>query len=1307
MRHTGLRLKRHNLSVSVDGALAQFFECDTPEYSQIDALRTEINDPYKKAYEYTRDGNTVSSIYGSSIKLSVKTICILFNKPTHLQLIEKHRYSFAGHDTYNEHNRHYDLEHTLEQVIAQDDLTAFKLLASITHMRELLANRNYKAYKSAATYGSMKILKALHIWSDWKEFPNLKQKPSYEFGVLGVCGSAELSQTIFYQAVNHNHHAVAKKILDWATPELQQQFLLRGFEAAFRLACVDKEADYHRSSLADMDMLHMLYSYANPTTQQALLKQLTHTPSLGDATDQCTVGSFFGSTLDNLIRQNKMDVIQQIYFWLKEYDMQAQLLANVKIYYYAILHKQLKIFEWLMLRSTSAQRKAVLEHDNYSLFTKAFELALESSSGDNSRVILKRILTAATPTQRHAMLSRNHYEVFRLTIVSEDKALLKLLCTALTDGTRTEIVSLQCDRTLHDEHNNLFLLAAAHGQVRFLRQLYSWANPTGKLKLLMGILRHMTELSHMAPYTAFTLAVKNNHVAAAEFLLKQGTEVQRNTMIQSNISSRRSALTYDHSRPERYEAIHQYPAYYAGRPPSDVTHTYSAFLSAVRTGNLETVTALYSWASPIQRHEMLTTACERSYSREFAAFYWAIKEGHLGILQQLHEWASPQMRQDLFMLGYTGRDGFSMAVKIKNNSICRQLFEWAPEQQKITLLAEKTHHRSDGTEWVENPISEIIYEDNIELLQQVHQWFNDETFDQLVARNNYSCLTYLAKGVNTLFSIDKGKANREITHFILNQSPKAFAYADKANPTIRDKIVPRFIAHKVYEWQAKGGTPTESLVLDEQQATLGYYLLRALIRNCSPDDLDMIKYLIDVPVIREKLHLAVGDHEGDGEPNELLLLAMSLKNEAAVDALLEAPKVHDLAEANNYYVRQTTEGGLNLADRARNRESSMEELKQEQKKILQIAIDKYDGTLKSFGGVDCVFEDLHARLKQRFKANPAQLTINGVTHNLPFEWSKFQTFITDHNLNKAQVKQAKIAYYKHPDHTAAHYLTIPNPRISKKASFVYINEAHTERWAIFERYKTIIAYLYLAVIDHEVLPVNGHTFESRLTYFINELAGLGRAHNWDNRRLAKNNDGTQRYDKEGKKVYEYYDDLKADKPSCVGGVLLRLFESVVGHRLFNKLTGSVLNQEIRDFIRQQLAKQLNESTFQQLDQLLTEINIMIAGDGVHGSLLDWNVSEEVLEQFKQDMADKWQEDYTDNAGFVRSVKHRFRAKPDKESFITKHYHFADLDGLVRGAHRKKEQHFSYALDARLFKTARAAAAVAPHTIHPMPAIIGF
>ena len=120
--------------------------------------------------------------------------------------------------------------------------------------------------------------------------------------------------------------------------------------------------------------------------------------------------------------------------------------------------------------------------------------------------------------------------------------------------------------------------------------------------------------------------------------------------------------------------------------------------------------------------------------------------------------------------------------------------------------------------------------------------------------------------------------------------------------------------------------------------------------------------------------------------------------------------------------------------------------------------------------------------------------------------------------------------------------------------------------------------------------INGHTIGSRLTLFIQELALIGRAHNWDATRINPKTGNA-----------EEYDDLGGDKPSCSSGVKRRLFQSVQGHPLLTLLTPDIIRLEVRDIVRDHFIRRITDENCETLQEAWQAI---IEGETPDSSILD-------------------------------------------------------------------------------------------------------
>ncbi len=398
---------------------------------------------------------------------------------------------------------------------------------------------------------------------------------------------------------------------------------------------------------------------------------------------------------------------------------------------------------------------------------------------------------------------------------------------------------------------------------------------------------------------------------------------------------------------------------------------------------------------------------------------------------------------------------------------------------------------------------------------------------------------------------------KDILHF-----PVVFAHAEYHVHEYQQHTGP-FITEKLFVLQQarvqfEASYPNRVFdVEDAGEVRLYFYILRHLIRRNDATLLSEMRVLLNIPSVEAFLHhLATQFHE-----NQLLRLALSIGNEEAARLLLMIPAVRILAEQNNYYQDEYC-NGIDARAIAQDPESSMRALSVAEQNRLQRAIDHYDVQLKKLT-VPVVMDNLRSTLCARYKEKPAQIVSDvGVMVVLPMNWEDFEALNLCQEGGEGQAtehQRALEAYYQHQDHSAFRYLLKPNPWIHSEALYVNSNDAHTKHWANFDGYEPLIAMLFLAASDEHIEPCNGYTIDARLGHFINELAHIGRAHNWD--RLIK-------YGLPGKENFGEQDDLDADRPSCYSGVKKRLFQSVLGHPLLTVLTFDIVKQKLNELVRE-------------------------------------------------------------------------------------------------------------------------------------------
>ncbi|MFC3908902.1 hypothetical protein ACFORL_07405 [Legionella dresdenensis] len=480
------------------------------------------------------------------------------------------------------------------------------------------------------------------------------------------------------------------------------------------------------------------------------------------------------------------------------------------------------------------------------------------------------------------------------------------------------------------------------------------------------------------------------------------------------------------------------------------------------------------------------------------------------------------------------------------------------------------------------------------------------------------------------------------TIFYLLNINCVLAYMEFHDQEYGKKYVYPFVSQQLDQLQAQKAefeeeNPAGVFNITEDEAKQAFYLLRNLIRRGVRRDyaqeenlLDDIRFLLSIPAVKALCHQQVYG----GDPNELLRLALSINNQPVAELLLAIPAVRQQAQRDGYY-REEARNGLSAEILARDHESSMRALTSGEQKRLQSAIDRYQPLVRA-QGADVIVEALRDKLRERYRANPAMIVIAGQPSALPESYAEFNRLA----LNETQRAEALKAYYQHKDHTALRYLSRPNYWIHPQAAYVNVEPGNlSERWSTFDEYLPVIAMLYLAATDSKIAPEDGHTEASRLEHFIAELALIGRAHNWDNKRQKRDKDGKLCVDKKNNPIFEEYDDLQPDRPSCFSGVKRRLAQSVIGHPLLRILTVDDIQREIVDFVRQWFISKLTPDNQLKLKKDYHEYTETLE---LPASYAEFNVPPEKQEEFKAYLQEKYGTQFTDDKFFNQQVVNAFQ-----------------------------------------------------------------
>ncbi|WP_115705729.1 ankyrin repeat domain-containing protein [Legionella sainthelensi] len=578
----------------------------------------------------------------------------------------------------------------------------------------------------------------------------------------------------------------------------------------------------------------------------------------------------------------------------------------------------------------------------------------------------------------------------------------------------------------------------------------------------------------------------------------------------------------------------------------------------------------------------------------------------------------------------------------------RMLNEMIAKDNFYVFRAAAEHGHLDVLKYLEEknprqPLQEMIAKDNFYVFRTAAEHGHLDVLKYLVEKSHGQQLQEMIAAISFYaFRQAVTKKHLSVVLYLLNY-PSVFAYAEIHQHEYDEQYVRSFIVEKLtvlrtHQQEAEANNSDAVFdVASSEEANFLFYIVRNMIRRNDATLIDDLRFLLNIPSVKALAHMEVTPNQS----NELLRLALSVGNQEAASVLLNIPAVRMLAEQNNYYLHEQ-QGRIDLAALAADCESSMTALTQGERQQLQAVTHRYQPLLKQ-AGITQVMMDLRTTLQAHYESHPATITISKNGHReelmLPMTWNEFITL----RLTPEQKAQALTAYYQNKAHTAWRYLSKPNPWIHDRASYVAVNENRTERWSTFEEYQPLISLLYLAAIDKDTPCIDEHTFATRLEHFIDELAHVGRAHNWDQSRRKDN----------GK--IEQYDDLEGDRPSCFSGVKRRLFQSVLGHPLLKLVTEDVIKAEINEFLVTHFKKTINPNNC---------IIIKKAWDkGIEGELLNeedmkaiqsLNVSLEQQKAFKNYLSQKYGSSFAINLNFINRVDKTFELTLTTSSHLFKH-----------------------------------------------------
>ncbi len=608
----------------------------------------------------------------------------------------------------------------------------------------------------------------------------------------------------------------------------------------------------------------------------------------------------------------------------------------------------------------------------------------------------------------------------------------------------------------------------------------------------------------------------------------------------------------------------------------------------------------------------------------FSAYQSAARHGHLEILKYLESKVPNKI--EVMITGEFEVASYQLAASGCNLEILKHM-ESLVDHHHIQTMVVANKFRV---------FKDVVVRGSLEVLKHLESLIEYDQIQSMISDDDFEVYKRVVRAYDWAADYDQ----LEICNHLLSQSSACFAYAEQHVREYSHHVIP-FIdntlssLHQEYE-AFSIQNPNGVFDIEGERAQLCFYLMRNLIRRNDRAFDDELRFLLSIPSVKALVHQELTA----GNPNELLRLAMTCGNQEAATLLLNIEAVRRLAELNNFY-REEARNGVDLRRLAQDRESSMVALTEGEKKKLESAIEHYQPMINQVG-IDRITEDLRAMLIERYKEEPALINIKGKSITLPVTFEEFQSL----NLSKADYEKANKAYYQNKAHSALRYLSKPNLWMHRHSSYVYINE-QGERWSTFEEYLPVIAIHYLAAIDKEMEATKGYTLETRIKQFINELAFIGRAHNWDKTRIRNNK-------------REEYDDLEGDRPSCFSGVKRRLFQSVIGHSLFDQLTEEKIEAEIRQFAFEHFKSVLTDNNKYQFKTILDEIILELDEQNVE-KLQCFNIPSEKQDEFMHLLAHKYGAQFSENIAFIAQAKAALTLNPKAEQSRFRYHVLTLLD----------------------------------------------
>lgn len=553
------------------------------------------------------------------------------------------------------------------------------------------------------------------------------------------------------------------------------------------------------------------------------------------------------------------------------------------------------------------------------------------------------------------------------------------------------------------------------------------------------------------------------------------------------------------------------------------TGNFFAFREAARNGHFEVFNYIISLA-PEQLLQMMS-------SYDFYAFREAARNGYINILDRL---VSLNLEQTAQMISAGDFFAFRGAASNGHLNILKYIASIAPNQLPQMITAK-----------------------------------NCDAFNMALAGEHITTVNYLLSFPLIYSQVEKHFFQKSNFSLLIIQHTCQFLH-DLQEEMNNFKII---YPNGVFDLIGM------DILVNEEKRLYGYYVLRQLLRqlpvNSYGDEVyTYIYFLLNIPTIKRLVIWNATEinfpalHRYSNTPfaeksNELLHLAVINHNYQFTQRLLAIPVIYEAAQ-NKQFQDNLGADAIHLVLNPKLSIIGLTPVEQVQIEALELIYQKNIAAYPQ--NIEGIIYQLRAFLEKAFTADEhlalRQITLRNVIYTLPFDYSLLHTFITTSDFNNIELQQIHAVYYKNDYHTAWRYLAKPNFWMHSNASYVYVNQTHAARWSTFEEHQSLIAYLWLAAGDSNYPPVEKNvTVNHRINLYIQQLALINRAHNWNKSRVRLTKEGKPMMDCHSNLVTEEYDDLEGDKPSCSSEVKQRLLQALLHHPLYKPIDDSCTRQK--------------------------------------------------------------------------------------------------------------------------------------------------